>query len=122
MKRLLLSLCLVPVLSFAANEPLKISQTAVDYCDITGDVLAQAYSTNKSAQELIDTALVKVKSEQLDLSKLKSNQAALQKDLQVAIQGIRDNKTAFATKEDFTKSLNDSVSACKIQTELLLNK
>lgn len=79
MKRLLLSLCLVPVLSFAANEPLKISQTAVDYCDITGDVLAQAYSTNKSAQELIDTALVKVKSEQLDLSKLKSNQAALQK-------------------------------------------
>ena len=120
MKRLLLSLCLAPVLSFAANEPLQLSQTAVNYCDITGNILNQAYFTEKSEQSLVDEAISQVKSKNVDLTKLKSNQESLQKDLKKAIKGIRDNKASFSSPEKFTQSLQDSINACKIQTELLI--
>ncbi len=122
MKRLLLSLCLVPVLSFAANEPLQLSQTAVNYCDITGDILNQAYFTEKSEQSLVTEAISQIKSKNVDLTKLKSSPESLQQDLKNAIKGIRDNKANFSSAEKFTKSLQDSINACKIQTELLIKE
>ncbi|MDD9341494.1 MAG: hypothetical protein PV362_17995 [Providencia heimbachae] len=122
MKRLLLALCLTPVLAMAANEPLNISELASDYCDITGQALSEAYSTDKSNSQLTSQTIEKLKSEKVDLAKLETLEADLRQNLATAIDAIRTNKAQVANKEDFMKSLNDSVSACKIQTELLLNK
>ncbi|MEY0230986.1 hypothetical protein [Providencia manganoxydans] len=122
MKRLLLAVCFAPVIAMGANEPLNISQTAIDYCDITGKALNDAYDSDKSSNELTSSALNQLKSKQVDLAKLEINEADLQKNLDVAIKAVRDSKGKFKNHDEFTKSLNDSISACKIQTELLLNK
>nr|ELR5229654.1 hypothetical protein [Providencia rettgeri] len=122
MKRLLLALCLSPALAMAANAPLNISETAKDYCEITGQALSEAYSTNKSSSDLTLEAIAKLKSENVDLKKLETVETDLRQNLTSAIDAIRSNKSQFKNDSEFTKSLNDSISACKIQTELLLNK
>lgn len=122
MKRLLLALCLTPVLAIATNAPLNISELASDYCNITGQTLSEAYSTDKSSNELTRNTIERLKSENVDLAKLETLETDLRQNLATAIDTIRANKSQFANKADFMKSLNDSISACKIQTELLLNK
>ncbi|MTC59216.1 hypothetical protein GKR50_04175 [Providencia rustigianii] len=122
MKRLLLALFLSPVIAFAANEPLNISELAKDYCDATGQALHNAYSTNKSSSELTSNTITKLKSENVDLKLLQTTEAELRQNLMAAIDGVRKNKSKFASDAEFNKSLNDSIAACKIQTELLLNK
>ncbi|ELX8380444.1 hypothetical protein AB7W88_00100 [Providencia vermicola] len=122
MKRLLLAVCFAPVIAMGANEPLNISQIANDYCDITGQALNDAYRSDKSSNELAINTLSQLKSKNVDLAKLETNEADLQKNLDVAIKAVRDNKSQFKNQDEFTASLNDSISACKIQTELLLNK
>ncbi|WP_272658986.1 hypothetical protein [Providencia sp. PROV121] len=122
MKRLLLAVCFTPIIALGANEPLNISQTAIDYCDITGQTLNDAYRSDKSSNELAADALTQLKSKNVDLAKLETNEADLQKNLAVVIKTIRDNKGSFKSQDEFAKSPNDSISACKIQTELLLNK
>ena len=122
MKRLLLAICFAPVIAMAANEPLNISQTANDFCDVTGKTLNEAYSSDKSNNELVSNTLSQLKNKNVDLVKLETNEADLQKNLTSAIKTIRDSKDKFKNQDEFTQSLNDSVAACKIQTELLLNK
>ncbi|EKT56357.1 hypothetical protein [Providencia sneebia] len=122
MKRLLLAICFAPVIAMAANEPLNISQTANDFCDVTGKTLNEAYSSDKSNNELVANTLSQLKNKNVDLVKLETNEADLQKNLTSAIKTIRDSKDKFKNQDEFTQSLNDSVAACKIQTELLLNK
>lgn len=122
MKRLLLAVCLTPAFAMAANAPLNISEIANDYCEITGQALSEAYSTNKTSSELTQATITKLKSENVDLKKLETVESDLRQNLTSAIDAIRSNKSKFANETDFKKSLNDSVSACKIQTELLLNK
>ncbi|MBG5918577.1 hypothetical protein ABN056_14725 [Providencia vermicola] len=122
MKRLLLAVCFAPVIAMGANEPLNISQIANDYCDVTGQALNDAYRSDKSSNELAINTLSQLKSKNVDLAKLETNEADLQKNLDVAIKAVRDNKSQFKNQDEFTASLNDSISACKIQTELLLNK
>lgn len=122
MKRLLLVLCLSPALAMATNAPLNISETANDYCEITGYALNEAYSTNKSSDDLTRETIAKLKSENVDLKQLQTVEADLRQNLSSAIDTIRSNKSKFKNDAEFTKSLNDSISACKIQTELLLNK
>lgn len=122
MKRLLLAVCFVPVIALGANEPLNISKTANDYCDITGQTLRDAYSSDKASNQLITETLNQLKSKQVDLNKLETDEADLQKNLDLAINAVRDSKGKFKSKDEFAQSLNDSISACKIQTELLLNK
>lgn len=122
MKRLLLAICFAPVIAMAANEPLNISQTANDFCDVTGKTLNEAYSSDKSNNELVANTLSQLKNKNVDLVKLETNEADLQKNLNTAIKTIRDSKDKFKNQDEFTQSLNDSIAACKIQTELLLNK
>ncbi|EIU7556224.1 hypothetical protein J7T10_12680 [Providencia rettgeri] len=122
MKRLLLAFCLTPVLAMAENAPLNISELANDYCDITGQTLSEAYSTNKTNSELTQATIAKLKSENVDLKQLETLESDLRQNLATAIDAIRSNKSNFANEADFQKSLNDSISACKLQTELLLNK
>ncbi|MGG4608808.1 hypothetical protein [Providencia sp. Me31A] len=122
MKRLLLAFCLTPAIAMAANAPLNISEIANDYCEITGQALSEAYSTNKTSSELTQETIAKLKSENVDLKKLETVESDLRQNLTSAIDAIRSHKSKFANDADFKKSLNDSVSACKIQTELLLNK
>lgn len=122
MKRLLLALCLSPALTMAANAPLNISELAKDYCEITGQALNEAYSTNKSSSDLTLETIEKLKKENVDLKKLETVETDLRQNLTSAIDAIRSNKSQFKNDEEFAKSLNDSISACKIQTELLLNK
>lgn len=122
MKRFLLAVCFAPVIAMGANEPLNISKTAIDYCDITGQVLSDAYGSNKTSNELTAGVLSQLKSKNVDLAKLETSENDLQKNLDIAIKTIRDNKDKFKNQNEFAQSLNDSISACKIQTELLLNK
>ncbi|EJD6378042.1 TPA: hypothetical protein KEY68_000238 [Providencia rettgeri] len=122
MKRLLLAFCLAPALVMADNAPLNISEIAKDYCEITGQALSEAYSTDKTSSELTQSTIAKLKSENVDLKQLATVESDLRENLTSAIDAVRSNKSKFANEADFNKSLNDSISACKIQTELLLNK
>lgn len=79
MKRLLLAVCFAPVIAMGANEPLNISQIANDYCDITGQALNDAYRSDKSSNELAINTLSQLKSKNVDLAKLETNEADLQK-------------------------------------------
>lgn len=122
MKRFLLAVCFAPVIAMGANEPLNISKTAINYCDITGQALNDAYASNKTSNELTTGVLSQLKSKNVDLTKLETSEGDLQKNLDIAIKTIRDNKDKFKNQDEFAQSLKDSISACKIQTELLLNK
>ena len=97
MKRLLLALFLSPVIAFAANEPLNISELAKDYCDATGQALHNAYSTNKSSSELTSNTITKLKSENVDLKLLQTTEAELRQNLMAAIDGVRKNKSKYAS-------------------------
>ncbi|MEX6178409.1 hypothetical protein AB6G03_15870 [Providencia hangzhouensis] len=70
MKRLLLAFCLAPALVMADNAPLNISEIANDYCEITGQALSEAYSTDKTSSELTQETIAKLKSENVDLKQL----------------------------------------------------
>ncbi|MCW2254416.1 putative heme degradation protein [Providencia alcalifaciens] len=122
MKRFLLAVCFAPIIAMGANEPLNISKTAINYCDITGQALNDAYASNKTSNELTTGVLSQLKSKNVDLAKLETSEGDLQKNLDIAIKTIRDNKDKFKNQDEFAQSLKDSISACKIQTELLLNK
>ncbi len=90
--------CLAPALVMADNAPLNISEIANDYCEITGQALSEAYSTDKTSSELTQETIAKLKSENVDLKQLATVESDLRKNLTSAIVTVRGNKSKFANE------------------------